>query len=118
MCAAPTATNLVVCNHWQFTGNKIFHHRLDLRPLVVVVNIDAGLAKSHQWTHADPTDDEGVDIVACQQIHRDHASALHMTLVLDGGNFLDLTILNIHERKHITMTKMSCAGAFKASRLI
>ena len=114
--SSATATYLIIGDHGQITGDEIFHYRTDIRSLIVMVDIDACLTESHERPHADTAHDQGVDSVFRQQIHRHHAAALDVGLIVDGGDLFDASVFHVHQGKCVTMAKMTGPLAVEASR--
>jgi|SRR5210317_609050 hypothetical protein len=107
MLPAATATHLIIRDQRQFTRQQIFNHWPDVDPFAIVVDIDADLAKPHEWAHSDAADDQGVDLMEGQQVDRHHTAALNVFLILDGAHRFDLTVFGIDAGKDVTVTEMA-----------
>jgi hypothetical protein len=83
-----------------------------------VKDSNSNLFKTHEWAHANSANQQGINILTCQQVYWYHAAALGMFLVSNGGNIYNFTILTINNSKDITVAKVTCAGSVKASLAI
>jgi hypothetical protein len=92
----------------------VHDNRFNVRALVIVEYINAHLAESHEGPHTDPTHDENIDPMLCQKIHRNHAPALDMFLVRQGGDIFNFSVFDIHKGKYVAMSEMAGPGAAKA----
>jgi hypothetical protein len=110
-----SAAYLIVLNHGKSSGNEVFDDRTDVRSLIVVVDVNADLAKSHERAHSDSAYDEGVHLVVGQKVDRDHASPLNVGFIGNRGYLFDGTIVYIYQRENVTVTKMACPFAVQSA---
>jgi hypothetical protein len=116
MLLAATATaNLIIRDLRQVARDQIFHHRPDFWASGVVIDINSHLPEAHQGPHTNAPNDQGIDFVLGQEIDRDHASSLNMTLVGQRGDLFDLTAFHIHQSKHIAVAEVARSHAVQTA---
>jgi hypothetical protein len=105
--AAATAADLIVLDHREIPSQQILHNRPDLGAFHIIIDVDANLSETHERAHSDAPNNQRIHLVLGQKVYGYHASPLDMFLVREGGYLFDLAVFHIHQRKHITMPKMS-----------
>jgi hypothetical protein len=107
LSTATPAANLIVSDLREVPCDEIFYHRPDLCALGIVIDIDPHLPETHQRSHPDTSNDQGIDFVTRQEVDRDHTASLNMLLVGHRGDLFDLTAFHIHQSKHITVAEVA-----------
>jgi len=103
---AATAAHLMVPDNRQFTRNQIFNHGPYLGPCPIMINIDARLPESHQRSHTDASDNQGIHPMLGQDVYGHHASALNVALILYRCHLFDFTVFNIYKGEYVTVAEM------------
>jgi hypothetical protein len=104
--AAPTA-NLIVLDLRQVPCDQVFHNRPDLCAFAIMIDINPHLPETHQGSHPNASNDQGIDFVPGQEVDGDHTPSLNMLLVGNRGHLFDLTAFHIHQSKHVTMAEVA-----------
>jgi hypothetical protein len=115
LLAATATANLIIRDLRQVARDQIFHHRPYLLALGIVIDINSHLPEAHQGSDTNTPNDQGIDFVLGQEIDRDHASSLNMTLVRNRGDLFDFTPFHIHQREYIAVAEVARSHAVQTA---
>jgi hypothetical protein len=107
LSAAASATNLIVCDLRQVPCDQIFYYRPDLWALGIVIHFNPHLSETHQGSHPNASNDQGIDFMPGQEVDGDHAASLNMLLIGNRGHLFDLTTFHIHQSEHVTVSEVA-----------
>ena len=91
----------------QFPTQQMVHdgsYRLALR---AIVDVDSHLPKSHEGSHADSAHDESVRTILMEEIDGALTASLHVGRIVNYGNVPDFSILDVYQRKNVTMAEVT-----------
>jgi hypothetical protein len=101
----------------QFTGYEGIHSGADIWTIAAMINLDAGLIKSHERTKPHASGNQYFNPFLLEVIYRGHTPPLLVGHIGDDIHLLYFTVLDGNQCVEITMPEMGAHNRFKSTRI-